>query len=49
MGKDGVETAVKAIREHQKLKNEDTGVALVTRKNLKQKRVRQMVAPTCER
>jgi ribose transport system substrate-binding protein len=49
MGKDGVETAVKAIRQHQKLKNEDTGVALVTRKNLKQKRVQQMVAPTCER
>jgi ribose transport system substrate-binding protein len=49
MGKDGVETAVKAIREHQKLKNEDTGVALVTRKNLKQKRVQQMIAPTCER
>ena len=49
MGKDGVETAVKSIREHQKLKNEDTGVALVTRKNLKQKRVQQMIAPTCER
>jgi ribose transport system substrate-binding protein len=47
MGHDGVETAVKAIREHQRPKSQDTGVVLVTRKNLKDRRVQQMVAPTC--
>jgi len=47
MGYDGVVSAEKAIRQHRSLKNEDTGVALVTRKNLKQKRVQQMIAPTC--
>ena len=49
MGHDGVVTAVKAIRQHRRLKNEDTGVVLVTRKNLKQRRVQQMIAPTCGR
>lgn len=47
MGYDGVVSAEKAIRQHRQLKNEDTGVVLVTRKNLKQRRVQQMVAPTC--
>ena len=47
MGYDGVVAAEKAIRQHRQLKNEDTGVVLVTRKNLKQRRVQQMIAPTC--
>ncbi len=47
MGHDGVITAVKAIRQHQKLKSQDTGVVLITRKNLKDGRVQQMVAPAC--
>jgi hypothetical protein len=49
MGYDGVVSAEKSIRQHKQLKNEDTGVVLVTRKNLKQRRVQQMVAPTCSR
>jgi ribose transport system substrate-binding protein len=47
MGRDGVRAAVSAIRDHKQLKSEDTGVVLVTKKNLKQAKVRQMVAPTC--
>ena len=47
MGHDGVQNAVKAIRQRRTIKNEDTGVVLVTRKNLNQPRVKQMVSPTC--
>jgi ribose transport system substrate-binding protein len=48
MGVDGVQAAVSSIRAHKRLKNEDTGVALVTKQNLRRKRVHQMVAPSCD-
>ena len=46
MGVDGVREAVSAIRDHRAPRSEDTGVVVVTRKNLHQRRVQQMVAPT---
>lgn len=48
MGVDGVREAVSAIRDHRPPRSEDTGVVVVTRKNLHRRRVQQMVAPTCQ-
>ena len=47
MGYDGVKAAVADIRAHKTPRNEDTGVVVVTRKNLDDPKVRRFVTPTC--
>lgn len=47
MGYDGVRSAVAMIRNHKPIASEDTGVALVTRHNLSNPRIRQLVFPKC--
>jgi len=47
MGYDGVRAAVSIIRNHTPVVNEDTGVALVTRQNLSDPRIRQLIFPRC--
>lgn len=47
MGYDGVRAAVSRIRHHTEIANEDTGVALVTKHNLGDPRIRQLVFPKC--
>jgi ribose transport system substrate-binding protein len=47
MGYDGVNAAVAQIRDHKQAKSEDTGVIVVTKQNLDQKKTQQFVAPTC--
>jgi ribose transport system substrate-binding protein len=47
MGYDGVRAAVDIIRHHRRVHNENTGVEVVTRRNLDDPRVRQFIAPTC--
>jgi ribose transport system substrate-binding protein len=47
MGYDGVRGAVDIIRNHRHVKNENTGVEVVTRRNLNDRRVRQFISPKC--
>lgn len=47
MGYDGVKAVVSMIRDHTPGTNEDTGVALVTKQNLSDPRIRQFVSPKC--
>jgi ribose transport system substrate-binding protein len=47
MGYDGVRAAVDVIRYHSRVNNENTGVEVVTRRNLDNPRVRQFIAPQC--
>jgi ribose transport system substrate-binding protein len=48
MGYDGVRAAVAQIREHKRPKSQDTGVVVVTKKNLDDPKVRQFVSPRVE-
>ncbi len=47
MGYDGVRAAVSLIRDHKPVANEDTGVALVTKQNVNDPRIRQLIFPRC--
>jgi ribose transport system substrate-binding protein len=47
MGYDGVRDATAMIRYHKRITSEDTGVALVTKHNLSNPRIRQLVFPKC--
>lgn len=47
MGYDGVKGAVRVIRHGGTVRNENTGVLVVTKKNLSNPRVKQFVTPTC--
>jgi len=47
MGYDGVRAAVAQIRDHKTPRSQDTGVVVVTKKNLDDPKVRQFVSPTC--
>jgi ribose transport system substrate-binding protein len=48
MGYDGVRAAVAQIRDHKKPRSQDTGVVVVTKRNLDDPKVRQFVSPTCK-
>src|SRR3954451_7850824 len=47
MGYDGVRAAVAQIRDHKRPTSQDTGVVVVTKKNLDDSKVRQFVSPVC--
>jgi ribose transport system substrate-binding protein len=47
MGYDGVRAAVAQVRSHRRPRSEDTGVVVVTKRNLGDPKVRQFVAPAC--
>lgn len=48
MGFDGVNAAVKMIREGSQVGNEDTGVIFVTKENLNSPQVQSILKPSCE-
>jgi ribose transport system substrate-binding protein len=48
MGYDGVRAAVAQIRDHKRPGSKDTGVVVVTKKNLDDPKVRQFVSPVCQ-
>jgi ribose transport system substrate-binding protein len=47
MGYDGVRAAVALLRHQHRVKNEDTGVAVVTKDNLNDRKIRQLISPVC--
>ncbi len=47
MGFDGVNAAVKMIRQHTQVQNEDTGVTFVTKANLNDPKVQAVLNPSC--
>jgi ribose transport system substrate-binding protein len=47
MGFDGVNAAVKMIRQHAQVQNEDTGVTFVTKGNLNDPKVQVVLNPSC--
>jgi ribose transport system substrate-binding protein len=47
MGFDGVNGAVKMIRQHAQVSNEDTGVTFVTKDNINDAKVQAVLKPSC--
>ncbi len=47
MGFDGVNAAVKMIRQHAQVQNEDTGVTFVTKDNINDQKVQAVLNPSC--
>lgn len=48
MGYDGVNSAVKNIRQGAKLQNIDTGAALITKDNVNDKEIKALLKPSCD-
>jgi ribose transport system substrate-binding protein len=48
MGYDGVNAAVKIIREGTQVESEDTGATIVTQENLEDEEVQSVLNPSCE-
>ena len=47
MGYDGVNAAVKMVREHAQVSSEDTGVTFVTPQNINTASVKAVLNPSC--
>jgi ribose transport system substrate-binding protein len=48
MGYDGVNAAVKIVREGATVEGQDTGATIVTRDNLEDEEVQSVLNPSCE-